>query len=48
VRVAAAADVMRWAPEVARPILDSIRQTGAEGSMDAAFALMQYDAGRRI
>jgi len=48
VRVAAAADVMRWAPEAARPVLDSIRETGGEGSMDAAFALMQYDAGRRI
>jgi hypothetical protein len=29
-------------------VLDSIRETGGEGSMDAAFALMQYDAGRRI
>lgn len=48
VRVAAAADVMRWAPAIARPVLDAIRQTGGEGSMDAAFALMQYDAGRLI
>ncbi len=46
VRVAAAADVMRWAPDMARPVLDAIRRAGGEGSMDAAFALMQHDAGR--
>ena len=47
VRVAAAADAMRWAPDRARPVLESIRQAGGAGSIDAAFALMQSDAGRR-
>ena len=47
VRVAAAADAMRWAPDTARPVLESIRQAGGAGSIDAAFALMQVDAGRR-
>lgn len=46
VRVGAAGDVIRWSPEIARPILDSIRSSGDGPAMDAAFALMQYESGR--